>query len=591
MKSRMKDTLLIWLLTLIMLPGYATEIDGELKQWHTITLTFEGPTTSEYDTLNPFLNYRLQTTFTQGEQQITVPGYFAADGKASETSARAGNKWQVKFVPNLPGEWLYEVSFRQGKNIAISDKLETGKGIAFDGESGKFEVIASDKSGRDFRSKGRLTKGAGHYPIFSGSKEVFVKGGTNSPEDLLAYYEFDGTPPKHHYANHVNSYRHGDVTWQQGKGKNLIGAMNYLSDKGINAVYFLTMNVMGDGKNVWPWTEEHERYRFDVSKLAQWELVFSHMDEVGLAQHLITQETENENLLDIGYVGIQRKLYYREMIARFGHHLGLIWNMGEENGITHWSPVGQTEKMREEMINYFRSVEPYGNLLVIHTLPDLKDHERTMTPLLGNEALDGVSFQIHHQHDSYHVTTQWREKSAEAGYPWIIWIDEIGPAKVGAWSDDRPAQQDSVRKEVIYPNLIGGGAGIEHYFGYKQKHSDLTSEDWTVRDRLWTMTAHAIQYFDKLPLEQMLPVSQTSTGYCLAQAGERYVVYIPEFGEELTLDLTQTEGKYSVHWFDPVTGKDELKGSVRRIKGGAKVSLGSPPIGYPAGQDWVVRVE
>ena len=52
----------------------------------------------------------------------------------------------------------------------------------------------------------------------------------------------------------------------------------------------------------------------------------------GLFLHFKTQETENQGLLDGGEVGPQRKLYYRELIARFGHHLALNWNMGEEIG-------------------------------------------------------------------------------------------------------------------------------------------------------------------------------------------------------------------------------------------------------------------
>lgn len=33
-------------------------ITGELKKWHTVTLTFEGPEVSETDEYNPFLNYQ-----------------------------------------------------------------------------------------------------------------------------------------------------------------------------------------------------------------------------------------------------------------------------------------------------------------------------------------------------------------------------------------------------------------------------------------------------------------------------------------------------------------------------------------------------
>jgi len=32
----------------------------------------------------------------------------------------------------------------------------------------------------------------------------------------------------------------------------------YLSNQGVNSVYFLTMNVKGDGKDVWPWISKNE---------------------------------------------------------------------------------------------------------------------------------------------------------------------------------------------------------------------------------------------------------------------------------------------------------------------------------------------
>ena len=71
--------------------------------------------------------------------------------------------------------------------------------------------------------------------------------------------------------------------------------------------------------------------RIDVSKTAQWELVFEHADTMGMFLHFKTQEQENDQLLDGGKLGLQRRLYYRELVARFGHHLALNWNLGEEN--------------------------------------------------------------------------------------------------------------------------------------------------------------------------------------------------------------------------------------------------------------------
>ena len=165
---------------------------------------------------------------------------------------------------------------------------------------------------------------------------VWLKNGANSPENFLAYYEFDGTyrsdlenlhdegiqkDKLHHFDAHAKDWQAGDLTWANGRGKNIVGATNYLADMGMTSIYFLTMNINGDGKDVWPYTSYTERERFDVSKLEQWNLLFNHMQSKGLALHVVTQETENERLLDDGDVGFHRALYYQELIARFGHHL------------------------------------------------------------------------------------------------------------------------------------------------------------------------------------------------------------------------------------------------------------------------------
>ena len=48
-------------------------------------------------------------------------------------------------------------------------------------------------------------------------------------------------------------------------------------------------------------------------------------------QHLVLQEQENDQLLDGGELGLSRRLYFRELIARFAHHPAITWNLGEEN--------------------------------------------------------------------------------------------------------------------------------------------------------------------------------------------------------------------------------------------------------------------
>jgi len=106
----------------------------------------------------------------------------------------------------------------------------------------------------------------------------------------------------------------------------------------------------------------------DVSRLEQWEIVFSHAQTRGLFLHFKTQEAENQGLLDGGETGPQRKLYYRELIARFGHHLALNWNMGEEIGPWQEKPPmpPQLTPQRLAMAEYFYQHDPYHHHVVIH---------------------------------------------------------------------------------------------------------------------------------------------------------------------------------------------------------------------------------
>ncbi|KPK69382.1 MAG: hypothetical protein AMJ84_09630, partial [Acidithiobacillales bacterium SM23_46] len=250
--------------------GTGGVVSGELKKWHKVTITFDGPETSETADPNPFRDYRLNVTFANGARSHNVPGYYAADGNAAQTRRTAGNKWRVHFAPNEQGTWNYVASFRTGADIAVSTDPAAGTATSFDGANGSFTIGPTDKTGRDHRAKGLLRYVGVHYLQFAETGEHFIKGGADSPENFLAYFEFAQTPGSrardrkelrkgeaararfHKYEPHAGDWRTGDPTWQGGKGKNIIGALNYLAGKGMNSVYFLTMNLGGDGQDVWP---------------------------------------------------------------------------------------------------------------------------------------------------------------------------------------------------------------------------------------------------------------------------------------------------------------------------------------------------
>ena len=206
----------------------------------------------------------------------------------------------------------------------------------------------------------------------------FIKGGADSPENFLAYADFDDTYDTdeltregeaaggkfiHTYQPHVEDWRPGDPTWtgRQGqrhhRGPELPGLQGH-EQRLLSHLQPRRRRRQGRLDVDRPQREA------TASTAASWTSGRSsstHMDRLGLMLHVVTQETENDQGLDKGDLGRQRKLYYRELIARFAHHPAVVWNLGEENT--------NTPEQRKAFARYIHELDPYDHPVVCHTYP------------------------------------------------------------------------------------------------------------------------------------------------------------------------------------------------------------------------------
>jgi hypothetical protein len=638
------------------------EISGELKAWHKLTLTFDGPHASEYGQSvfifnsetgeldldvrpeagpkgrlgymhpNPFLDFRMTVTFSHesGNPVYKVPGYFASDGNAAETGAKSGNKWRAHLSPDKKGRWDYHISFAAGVDVAIED-ISGHPYLPYDGISGSFQVEESDKAGRDFRAKGRLLYTGDRYLSFAGNGEIFLKAGSDSPESLLGYDDFDGTETMmvpgtrgwigpdtgsglHRYEAHIKDWREGDPIWHDGKGKGLLGGINYLAAQGMNSISFLSYSAGGDGENVWPWVCRHCKHNYDVSKLDQWEIVFEHAQKMGMFLHFKLQETENDagfpyrgqwepkvtvpEALDGGTTGRDRKLYTREMIARFGHHLALNWNLGEETMML--------AEHHREWLKFLASIDPYQHHRVIHTGPAFNLQTEVYDRLVGDQSeLTGASVQTHFRNTHQHIL-HWINTSQESGKQWAVASDEQGPAmwanptdNYDVWVEDIPENRvtiDDMRKYALWASFMAGGWGIEYYFGYNHANNDLVAENWSSREKTWTYSRYALEFFknNKIPVQNMQNHnnlvgndSNNNSIFCFAKPGDLYLVYLPN-GGSAELDLSGTRGAFTVNWYNPRIGGILKNGTVKSVNGGKKTKIGLPPDSTT--EDWMAVI-
>jgi hypothetical protein len=575
-------------------------VSGELKKWHKVMVTWTGPNTSETNANNPFRNYRLNVTFTHpisGKSHL-VPGYWAADGNAANTSAQSGDQWRVNFAPDEVGTWNFVASFRAGTDVALDASPTAGAPSHFDGAGGSFVIGPTDKTGRDHRGKGRLQYVGKHHLRFAETGEFFLKMGADSPENLLNYVDFDDQPPGAQYLKtwslHAGDYDPADAsayTWKGGKGTNLMGAIKYLSDKGMNAFSFIPFTVPGDDKNVCPhllkgtsanpsWSTGVHQDRFDVSRMEQWERIFAYGDQQGMYLHFKTLENESQLTMDGGNLGPTRKLYYRELIARYGHHLALNWNLGEE-------VTTATTAQKVSWSQYFYDHDPFHHNMVIHNM-NVPHYD-----MLGTTSkLTGFSMQ---KSGGTAATLDYLSRSDAAGVPWVVALDESGGADQGVPPDSVEPSHDSRRGGIIWGHVLGGGAGQETYFGYAVADSgDLTSQNFRRYDIWWDQCRYALEFYksNSIPFWNMTNRNSLFTGggttYCFATNGQVYVGYMSASGTG-SLNLSGVSGTFTVRWFDPYNGGGLQTGSVAQVTGGGTRSLGTAPVSIT--KDRVVLVK
>ncbi len=602
----LKSLVFLMILSIIPLSGDAqtVNVNGPLQKWHRIDVSLTLPGGNVSESANTFRNTRMDVVFTSPSgRNIRVPGFFAADGNAANTNATQGRIYKAYLRPDETGNWTYRVLYYTGNNVSISNVGNLPNPVHnLTGNVGA--ISPSNKSIPDLRAKGRLqyqrtgTNNQRRYLRFAETGQYFLKFGPDSPENFLDFsgFDFDGSRngcnlcSEHSYNPHSNDFNTGDPTWDGGKGRNIIGAVNYLSETG--QVNSLSMSLFGgDDKNVFPWTLVNSRFIFDVSKLEQWEIVLNHAEQKGLLLHFKLAEAENWRALNTQEINV----YYREMVARFGHHLAVEWNISEEYG---GGSSDGTAASAVPRINFLASVDPWNNHRVIHTRPEDEFKEKYDDFLAQNPKteLTGASMQNERSNayaEVFELTRDLIIKSRNNNTPWVIASDEQAFASNGVFTNGNVNNQNvdpNGRKGVLWGNLMAGGGGVMWYGG---SNGDFRTEDFRRYVNIDAWGRHAINDFflgqniEFWKMDNNDNLVSGNNNHCLAEAGQAYVVYLPN-GGSTTLNLAGQTGTFEVKWFDPRNGGALQNGSVTSVSGGGNRSLGNPP--NNTGNDWAILV-
>ncbi|WP_346881715.1 Ig-like domain-containing protein [uncultured Algibacter sp.] len=597
--------LLTILMTAISFLGYSqtVNVNGQtpFRKWDKIAVSLTLPSNiSESNT--SFRNNRMDVIFTAPNgSTIRVPGFFAADGNAANSNAKQGRIFKAYLRPYQTGSWTYRVLYYTGNNVALRNVNQLPAPIHnITGAIGN--ISNTNKSAPDLRAKGRLeyqktgNNNQRRYLKWAETGEYFLKFGPDSPENLLDYNDFDhdenkkncGLCTEHAFNPHARDWKSGDPTWDGGKGKNLIGAVNYLKNQQMNS---MSMSLFGgDDKNVFPWTTIGNKFQFDVSKLEQWEIVFDHAEKNGLMLHFKLAEAENWDALTLDQI----KVYYREMVARFGHHLAVEWNISEEfGGKNSTAPANAIPR-----IDFLASIDPWQSHRVFHTYPG--QHEKFYNYLINNKAkITGASIQSSQArsyddaYDGKSGIKTWVNKSKNNNIPWVVASDEQNSGKTGVFTSESINNNNVItqaRTKILWKGLMGGGAGVMWYGG---SQGDFKTENFNRFNTLFNWSKIAIlEFFEGNNIEYWKmqnndALASGNKNRCLAQVGTAYIIYL-ENGGTSNINLNGQSGNFSVKWFNPRNGGGLQNGSVTSISGGGNKGIGNPP--NNANSDWVAFI-
>ncbi len=573
----------------------------------------------------------MDVTFTRPSlSQIMVAGFFAGDG----SGGAAGNVWRVLLNPDEAGTWSYSVSFHEGSNAAVNPG--TGTTRLPDGVTGNFVVAERDIAAPGFKKWGLLEyqesgPTLARYYLKFRDGPYFIKGGANGPEDFLGYAGFDNTPAPatdgtakgilFDYGAHVIDWNAGDPTWTTTNpdsvgddGKGIIGALNYLASHNVNTIFFVVNTIGGDTQETYPWVgpivnrggdqasgyTTNDNTHYDLSKLEQWEIVFDHAQEKGIYLHVTLNEGEgtNKRELDDGVLGTERKLFYRELIARFAHHNAMQWNACIEYDGKFDPPSGATGEQLQfapatirEFADYLNAADPYDHPTTVHNTG--RRPEESFDAFVGDTQFGITSFQDFAEIGGIGsggtdaartpglLVETMRETTATNGRPLPISLDELrSTVEDGLPEHLTGATHEDQRRAITWPTFLSGGNYENHLHLAEDPPGTGWDHDTQVFDlfqQSFEWMWYARRFVEQLPFWEMQPnddrITNDSDAEVFEKPGEYYAVYLPNSGDP-TIDLADSPGTFMVRWIDPLTGL--VVGSDTSVSGGALRTLARP---------------
>jgi hypothetical protein len=274
-----------------------------------------------------------------------------------------------------------------------------------------------------------------------------------------------------------------------------------------------------------------------------------------------------------GMFGDDIHRYYRYVNARLGAYSNVTWDVTNE-----WH-LFRNAWWVEKMGSYLKSIDPYKHLISTHGRGDF--------PWELSQWPDFALYQIWDESGGYAPMLQRRNAQLATGHPFPQINEEYGyedhyPVKWGG--NRRPPSRDADNRRRLAWEITM--AGCYQTTGEKANrngdgNAPATPGGWInggFDDSMHMLDGYRkmVEFFESIPYWRLNPVpAKGDAPRVLAEAGVRYVVYLPKGGAHT---LTLPEGRFKARRYAPAAGTWSDAGAV--TSGSVLEAPAGPDVAY-----------
>ena len=298
---------------------------------------------------------------------------------------------------------------------------------------------------------------------------------------------------------------------------------------------------------LYPWegtNEEPIHSRLNLAFFRDFDAVIAALHERGIVAHLMIH-VQNKHVNWPERYSDDDDLYWRYVLARYQAYGNVVWDVGKES--YNYVRMYDDPDYVLDRISFIRRFDGHEHLVTVH---DAIAHSPGVAGL-ADDAADFVSDQIHlGDIDAYNREAIRRFRTLDKPYMNIEYGYEVGAEPIKTYMSRTTRSWEDI---LLWTWAIVLGGGYPTYY-YNNTAWDLVK--FEPEPPGWGRYRYMSAFLADVDLNRMLPDNEyVDRGYCLAEHGRQYLVFLPEGGDvALDLSAAREEDRVEVVWMDVFEG-------------------------------------